>query len=141
FREAVDAEEPALVLDAIEGRVPFDRLVHARDGARDQRVETAPEVALPARHGRDIGLHGRVAVALRDLRVPAREEDRLSGLAGSRLRCRLCVTPLAGALPCDLRRLDGRLFGHTFTRGCLSSGTLQTGMALNCAAWSSGCPT
>src|SRR6185503_4511137 len=53
FREAMNAEEPTLALDAIEGRVPFDRLVHARDGARDERVEAAPDLALPARHGRD----------------------------------------------------------------------------------------
>jgi hypothetical protein len=29
LREAMDAEEPALALDAVEGRVPFDRLAHA----------------------------------------------------------------------------------------------------------------
>jgi hypothetical protein len=33
--------------------------------------EAFPEVALPARHGRDVGLHGSVAFALRDLRVAA----------------------------------------------------------------------
>ena len=71
LREAMEAEEPALALDAIEGRVPFDRLVHAGDGAHDERVEAAPDVALPARHGRDVGLHGGVAVALRDLRIAA----------------------------------------------------------------------
>ena len=52
------AEEPALALDAVERRVPFDRLAHAGDGAHDERVEAAPDVALPARHGRDVGLHG-----------------------------------------------------------------------------------
>ena len=37
-------------------------------------VEVAAGVVLPAGHGRDEGLHGRVAVALGDLRVAAREE-------------------------------------------------------------------
>src|SRR5438105_14962293 len=77
LREAMEAEEPALALDAIEGRVPFDRLVHAGDGAHDEGVEAAADVAFPARHGRDAGLHGGVAVGLRDLRVAAREEFRL----------------------------------------------------------------
>ncbi len=62
LREAMDAEEPAAFvawsLDAVQRRVPFDRLAHARDGARDERVEAAPDVLLPARHGRDVGLHG-----------------------------------------------------------------------------------
>src|SRR5439155_4470490 len=52
LREAGEAEEPALALDAIEGRVPFDRLAHAGDGAHDERVEAAADVAVPARHGR-----------------------------------------------------------------------------------------
>jgi len=65
------AEEPALALDAIEGRVPFDGLAYAGDGAHDERVEAAPDVAFPAWHGRDVGLHRGVAVGLRDLRVAA----------------------------------------------------------------------
>src|SRR6266852_9061680 len=77
LRDAMEAEEPALALDAIEGRVPFDRLAHAGDGAHDECVEAASDVAFPARHGRDVGLHGAVAVGLRDLRVAACEEGRL----------------------------------------------------------------
>src|SRR6202171_5965655 len=76
-REAMDAEEPALALDSVQRRVPFDRLAHAGDGAHDERVEAAPDVAFPARHGRDVGLHGGVALGLRDLRVAACEERRL----------------------------------------------------------------
>src|SRR5262249_13031580 len=83
--EAMEAEEPALALDAIEGGVPFDRLVHARDGTHDERVEVAPDVALPAGHGRDVGLHGSGAVALRDLRVAACEQGWPCSLAGRRL--------------------------------------------------------
>src|SRR5919107_2727046 len=45
FREAVIAEEPALALDAIEGRVPLDGLAHAGNGALDERVEAAPDIA------------------------------------------------------------------------------------------------
>src|SRR5262249_3777454 len=71
LREAMDAEEPALALDAVEGRVPLHCLVYIGDGARDERVEAAPDIAFPARHGRDVGLHGGVAVGLRDLRVAA----------------------------------------------------------------------
>src|SRR5262245_4101763 len=77
LREAVKVEEPALALDAIEGRVPFDRLAHAGGGAHDERVEAAPDLAFPARHGRDVGLHRHVAVGLRDLRVAACQEDWL----------------------------------------------------------------
>jgi len=114
----MDAEEPALALQAIEGRVPLHGLAHTRDGTHDERVEAAPDVAFPARHGRDVGLHWGVAVGLRDLRVAACEEGRLRDLAGLRLRChlarfgRLRSDPLDGGLLCDLRRLLGRFVGH-----------------------------
>src|SRR5207244_4862923 len=36
---------PALALDAIEGRVPLHGLAHAGDGAHDESVEAAPDVA------------------------------------------------------------------------------------------------
>src|SRR3546814_7458071 len=78
----------------------FRSLAHAGDGAHDERIEAAPDVAFPARHGRDIGLHGGVAVGLRDLRVAACEEGRRRS------------DPLGGGLLCDLRRLLGRGFGH-----------------------------
>ncbi len=71
LREAMEAEEPALALDAIEGRVPPYGLAHVGHGAHDERVEAASNVAFPARHGGDVGLHGGVAVGLRDLRVAA----------------------------------------------------------------------
>src|SRR3979490_2012748 len=75
LREAMEAEEPglplALALDSVQRRVPFDRLAHAGDGAHDERVEAAPDVAFPTRHGRDVGLHRGVAVGLRDLRGAA----------------------------------------------------------------------
>src|SRR6266498_4821278 len=73
LREAMEVEEPTLTLDAVERRVPFDRLAHAGDGAHDERVEAAADVAFPARHGRDVGLHGGVAVGPSDLRVTACE--------------------------------------------------------------------
>src|SRR5207244_11465976 len=71
--------EPAVALDAIEGRVPLDGLARVGNGAHDERVEAAPDVAFPARHGRDVSLHRGVAVGLRDLRVAACEEGRLRG--------------------------------------------------------------
>src|SRR5262245_59117153 len=69
LREAMKGEEPALALDAIERRIPFDRLAHPGDDARDERVEAAADVAFPTWHGRDVGLHGGIAITLRDLRV------------------------------------------------------------------------
>ena len=78
----MNVEEPALALDAIEGRVPLDGLAHVGDGAHDERVEAAPDVAFPARYGRDVGLHRGVAVGLRDLGVAACEEGRLRGHQG-----------------------------------------------------------
>ena len=78
--ETMKAEEPALAVDAIEGRVPFDCLAHAGDGTRDDHVTAAADAAFPARHGGDVGLHGGVAIGLRDLRVAACEEGRLRGL-------------------------------------------------------------
>src|SRR5216684_9404381 len=93
-------------------------LTHVGDGAHDERVEAAPDVAFRARHGRDVGLHGGGAVGLRDLRVAACEEGRLCDFAGLRLRRRLArlgrlrSEPLCGGLLCDLRRLLGRPFGN-----------------------------
>src|SRR5919106_4888021 len=46
-REAMEVEEPALALHAVERRVPFYRLAHAGNGARDQRVEAPPDVPFP----------------------------------------------------------------------------------------------
>src|SRR5688572_3436756 len=88
-REAVIGDEPTLALESVERRIPFDCFVHVRNGARDQHVEAARDIPLPARDGCDVGLHGSVAVALRDLRVVAREQHRLRLLAGWRLPCRL----------------------------------------------------
>src|SRR5262245_36789477 len=39
--EGMDAEEPAMALDSVKRRVPFDCLAHEGDGAHDQRVEAA----------------------------------------------------------------------------------------------------
>src|SRR5882672_5018449 len=65
LREAMDAKEPglplALALDSVQRRVPFDRLAHAGDGAHDERVEAAPDVAFPARHQR---VHARLRRAM-----------------------------------------------------------------------------
>ena len=41
----MDAEEPALALDFVKRRVPFDCLARAGDGAHDKRVEAAPDAA------------------------------------------------------------------------------------------------
>src|ERR1700676_5485300 len=85
LREAMDAEEPALALDSVQRRVPFDCLAHAGDGAHDEGVEAAPDLTFPAGQGRDVCLHRGIAVGLRDLRVAACEERRLCDLARMRL--------------------------------------------------------
>src|SRR5690606_6854044 len=74
--ETVKGQEPAAFLDTIEGRVPLHRLLHVGDLAADNGVDPAPDRALPARHGRDIGLYPCVAMAFRDLRIAAREQLR-----------------------------------------------------------------
>jgi hypothetical protein len=80
----MEVEEPALVLDSVKRRVPFDRLAHAGNGTHDERVEEAPDLAFPARHRPDVGLHGGVAVGLRDLRVAACEEPPMVRRSRSR---------------------------------------------------------
>src|SRR4051812_38133802 len=75
----MEVEEPALALDSVERRVPLDRLAHAGDRAHDERVQAAPEVALPARHGHDVSLYGGIPLGFGDLRVAAREEPRPGG--------------------------------------------------------------
>src|SRR5690606_1252614 len=52
LREAMERDEPAVALDAIERRIPFDRLVYAGDRARDERVEASAHVPLPPGHRR-----------------------------------------------------------------------------------------
>src|SRR5262245_55568697 len=76
-------EEPAFALDAIEGRVPLDGLAHVGNGAHDERVEAAPDVAFPVRHGRDVGLHGGVAVGHRDLELPLARRADFAATKGS----------------------------------------------------------
>jgi hypothetical protein len=116
-REGMDAEEPALALDSVKRRLPYDCLAEAGDGAHDERVEAAPNVALAARHGRDVG-----PARGRRRRLSRSEGCRLRGgpalrPCGLRLRCRLArfgrlrSDPLGGGL----RRLLGRLAGHVFT--------------------------
>src|SRR5678815_449211 len=81
------AQEPALALDSIERRVPLDSFAHVGDGAHDERIETAPDVAFPPRHSGDIGPHGSGAVGLRDLRVAAYEECGLRAALGGDFIC------------------------------------------------------
>jgi hypothetical protein len=121
----VKAEEPAaflsLALDAIEGRIPFDGLAHAGDGARDECVEATPDVAFPARHGCDVGLHGGVAAGLRDCGLPP---ARRAGFATLRILGFSAV--LRGLAAFEATRLVATfvdsmdvLLAIAFTRGCL----------------------
>src|SRR4051794_28849599 len=95
----MEAEKPALAFVAIERRVPFDRLAHAGNGAHDECVKAPPNFVLPARHRRDIGLHGSIALGLRDLRVAACEKFRLRDLAGLLHLLAMAFTPDADAMP------------------------------------------
>src|SRR3546814_2040375 len=47
--EAMEADEPALPLAAVEGRVPAHGLLHPRHAPFDQRVEPLARGALPSR--------------------------------------------------------------------------------------------
>src|SRR5690606_126799 len=85
FREAMETEKPRALLDAIEGRVPFDRFVDAGDGALDDFVEAPPERAFPPRHCGDISLNRLIAIALGNLRVAAGEQHHFVGLRLLRL--------------------------------------------------------
>src|SRR5438105_4209380 len=72
----MEGEQPAaapisLLLKSVERRVPFDRLAYVPHGAHDERVQPAADDAFPARHGCDVSLHRRIAVAFGDLRVAA----------------------------------------------------------------------
>src|SRR3954451_24458681 len=75
----MEGEDRALALNSVEGRVPFDRLAHAGDGAHDDRVEAAADVLLPARHSGDVGIDGGVALGFGDLRIAACEKGWLRG--------------------------------------------------------------
>src|SRR5882757_2152157 len=55
--EGVEPQEPTLALDAVQRRIPLHGLAHPGDGAHDDRVKALAEVALPARHPGDVGLH------------------------------------------------------------------------------------
>ena len=112
FREAVEGQEPALALDAVEGRVPPDGPADAGHGACDERVQAAPDVTLPARHVRDVRLHGGVAVALRDLGVAAREELRLLLRRGLLRRSAGHLGPRALALRHRVRGVVGHRFAQ-----------------------------
>ena len=94
-REAMESEEPALVLDAVEGRVPSDRLADIGHAALDERVEVATDLAFPAWHGRDVGLYRRIPITFRNLGIAARKEFRFHAgtkrpTAISRARARAC---------------------------------------------------
>src|SRR5205814_170578 len=92
--EDVERQEPALTLDAVKWRVPLHGLAHVGNGLHNQRVEPAPDTALPAGHRGDVRLHRGVTVGLRDLRIAAREEDDGDPVAFSRhtwLGLRVCL--------------------------------------------------
>ena len=80
--EDVITQEPTFALDAIERRIPPRTLVRFRQRTHDEVIESAPDIAFPARHGRDVGLNRDVAVGLRDLGIASRKKNRVrAGLA------------------------------------------------------------
>ncbi|KAG0905879.1 hypothetical protein G6F31_021882 [Rhizopus arrhizus] len=72
--------------------------MHVRNGLHDQRIKPTAQVALPARHGRNIGLHRTIAFAFGNLRVAARQQDGFGRLRAGTLR--------------GLDGPRGRVFGH-----------------------------
>src|SRR5690606_28300229 len=98
FREDMEAEEPDILFDAVEGRVPLYCFLHPGNGLREDRIEPAADILFPVRHGGDVRLHRRLAIALGDLRVAAREQDD--------------AISVWSWLPARLRRLCGALFGR-----------------------------
>src|SRR5690606_3914164 len=79
------AQKPRAVAHAVERRVPLHCFAHAGNRANDELVHALCDLAFPARDRGDVCPHGRIALALRDLRVVAREKHRLTGLARRRL--------------------------------------------------------
>jgi hypothetical protein len=84
--ENVERQEPTLVFDAVERRIPLHGLAHVGHVAHDERVQSFPEVALPAWHRGDVRLHRGVAVGLRNLWIAACKEFHRLGL-------RACLRP------------------------------------------------
>jgi hypothetical protein len=90
-----------------------------------------PDVAFPPRHRRDVGLHGGVALAPRDLRVAAREEGRFCDLAGLRLRRLLArfaafaSARLVAAFFATFADFLDVLLAIAFTRRCLRYATVR----------------
>ena len=79
--EDVVTQEPTFALDAIERRIPPRTLVRFRQRTHDEVIESAPDIAFPARHGRDVGLHRDVAVGLRDLGIASRKKNRVRAVS------------------------------------------------------------
>ena len=79
--EDVITQEPTFALDAIERRIPPRTLVRFRQRTHDEVIESAPDIAFPARHGRDVGLHRDVAVGLRDLGIASRKKNRVRAVS------------------------------------------------------------
>ena len=100
--EDMITQEPTFALDAIERRIPPRTLVRFRQRTHDEVIESAPDIAFPARHGRDVGLHRGVAIGLRDLGIASRKKNRVR----------------AGPLGAGLRWLTGCLVCH-----CVQSNT------------------
>jgi hypothetical protein len=95
-REGVDAQEPPPAFDAVERRVPLHGLAHVGHVPDDERVEPAPDIALPARHRGDVRLHRGVAVGLRDLRIAAGQECHRLCLRRTWPGFRACLQPGPG---------------------------------------------
>jgi hypothetical protein len=106
---------------------PRRRAELRRAGAHDERVEAAPGIAFPARHGRDGGLRQSVAADLRDL-LPAR---RVAFAAlrdcdfGAVLRALAAFASarLAAAFFATCVGLMGVLLAIALTRRCLRDAT------------------
>ena len=74
-RVDVKAQEPRILDLSVKRRIPFHRLLHARDGLGDDRIKPHANIASPTGgHSCDVSLHRRIAVAFGNLRIAAGQE-------------------------------------------------------------------
>src|SRR5687768_9907882 len=89
--EAMKGGEPAFFRNAIERGVPLHRLDGVRHRTHDQRVQSAPERALPSGDGREIGADESLAMTFRDLGIPSGEQLDLAARCRRRRRARCAL--------------------------------------------------
>lgn len=70
-REAMQAEKPRIIFNAIKWRVSFHGCTDIRDHVLNYLVDRLANIAFLPRHGSDMGLYRLVIAAFGDLRIAA----------------------------------------------------------------------